>query len=283
MFRGVLNDVHERVRGGTALSDAFAAHGELLPERLHRVARGRRAERQPRRRAPAVRRVHEDHRDGQAQDDVGADLSRRFSSRWRSCWSAIIVLKVVPAFSDFYATFDAELPLVTRVIVGDLGVRPRAGAADCRHPAGSRRRRPSCLGPPAGAEGAVRSRAAAHAGARRHRRQVRHVADGADAGDAARRRAAARQRARHRGAVGRQPVHRQRAGRRRRARAGGRVVCGGARGAARVSRSGREDGGSGRVNRRAAGHAEHGRGLLRRGDLDATWSGSSRWSSRCCS
>jgi type IV pilus assembly protein PilC len=30
---------------------------------------------------------------------------------------AIIVLKVVPAFSDFYASFGAELPLVTRVIV----------------------------------------------------------------------------------------------------------------------------------------------------------------------
>ncbi len=31
VFRGVLNDVHERVRSGTALSDAFAAHGALVP------------------------------------------------------------------------------------------------------------------------------------------------------------------------------------------------------------------------------------------------------------
>src|ERR1051325_8942669 len=30
-FRTVLDDVHERVRSGTALSDAFAAHGDLLP------------------------------------------------------------------------------------------------------------------------------------------------------------------------------------------------------------------------------------------------------------
>src|SRR5262249_4133854 len=29
----------------------------------------------------------------------------------------IIVLKVVPAFSDFYGTFGAELPLVTKIIV----------------------------------------------------------------------------------------------------------------------------------------------------------------------
>jgi len=31
VFRSVLEDVHERVRGGTALSDAFAAHGSLFP------------------------------------------------------------------------------------------------------------------------------------------------------------------------------------------------------------------------------------------------------------
>ena len=30
---------------------------------------------------------------------------------------SIIVLKVVPAFSDFYASFGAELPLITRIIV----------------------------------------------------------------------------------------------------------------------------------------------------------------------
>ena len=30
-FRSVLNDVHEKVRSGTALSDAFAAHGDLFP------------------------------------------------------------------------------------------------------------------------------------------------------------------------------------------------------------------------------------------------------------
>src|SRR5204863_1534207 len=30
-FRSVLEDVHEKVRSGTALSDAFAAHGDLFP------------------------------------------------------------------------------------------------------------------------------------------------------------------------------------------------------------------------------------------------------------
>src|SRR5512145_1332458 len=31
VFKQVLDDVHEKVRGGTALSDAFAAHGDLFP------------------------------------------------------------------------------------------------------------------------------------------------------------------------------------------------------------------------------------------------------------
>src|ERR671918_2207088 len=31
VFRAVLDDVHEKVRGGTALSDAFASHGDLFP------------------------------------------------------------------------------------------------------------------------------------------------------------------------------------------------------------------------------------------------------------
>ena len=40
----------------------------------------------------------------------------------------IIVVKVVPTFAEFYASFDAELPLSTRIIVGGLGLRPRAAA-----------------------------------------------------------------------------------------------------------------------------------------------------------
>jgi len=31
VFRSVLNDVHERVRSGSALSDAFASHAKLFP------------------------------------------------------------------------------------------------------------------------------------------------------------------------------------------------------------------------------------------------------------
>ena len=62
---------------------------------------------------------------------------------------SIIVLKVVPAFSDFYESFNAQLPLMTRVIVrisefvrGELLAAPDCGW--------SRRRGALCLGEAAG-------------------------------------------------------------------------------------------------------------------------------------
>ena len=57
VFKAVLDDVNERVRAGSALSEAFEAHGALVPGRLHRVAPGGREERQPRAGDPAVRRA----------------------------------------------------------------------------------------------------------------------------------------------------------------------------------------------------------------------------------
>ena len=40
VFKAVLDNVHERVRSGTALSEAFAVHGDAASERLHGVAPG---------------------------------------------------------------------------------------------------------------------------------------------------------------------------------------------------------------------------------------------------
>ena len=146
----MLDDVHERVRSGTALSDAFAAHGDLFP-RVYTASllAGERSGN-----LDAVlrryRRVHEDHRDGEAQDDLGAGLPGDPRSRWRSVLVSIIVLKVVPAFSDFYASFGAELPLVTRIIVGDLGLRARRSSAAADRRCWSRGRGVRRVGPAAG-------------------------------------------------------------------------------------------------------------------------------------
>ena len=39
LFKSVLDDVYERVRAGSALSEAFEAHGGMFPGRLHGIAR----------------------------------------------------------------------------------------------------------------------------------------------------------------------------------------------------------------------------------------------------
>ena len=55
-FRPVLDEVYEKVRAGAALSDAFSAHGDPVSAGLRRLAARRGEEREPRRRAPAIRR-----------------------------------------------------------------------------------------------------------------------------------------------------------------------------------------------------------------------------------
>ncbi len=75
VFKAVLDDVYERVRAGSSLSEAFEAHGALFPGRLHGVAPRRREERQPRAGDPALRRLREGRGQRQAEDDLRAGLS----------------------------------------------------------------------------------------------------------------------------------------------------------------------------------------------------------------
>jgi len=115
-FRAVLEDVHEKVRSGTALSDAFAAHGDLFPSvYVASLLAGERSGS-----LDTVLRRYVDYA------RIVATLKRKTISAL--VYPAIlvslalglvglIILKVVPAFSDFYASFGAELPFVTRMIV----------------------------------------------------------------------------------------------------------------------------------------------------------------------
>jgi len=116
-FRGVLEDVHEQVRSGAALSDAFAAQGELFPSVY--VASLLAGERSGSLDTVLRRYVEYAH--------IIATLKRKTVSALvypailialALGMVALIVLKVVPAFSDFYVSFGANLPLVTRIIVG---------------------------------------------------------------------------------------------------------------------------------------------------------------------
>jgi type IV pilus assembly protein PilC len=116
VFRSVLDDIHERVRSGTALSDAFAAQNDLFP-RVYTASllAGERSGN-----LDAVLRRYVEY------TKIIATLKRKTVSALvypailitlALVLVSIIVLKVVPAFADFYAGFGAELPLATRVIM----------------------------------------------------------------------------------------------------------------------------------------------------------------------
>jgi type IV pilus assembly protein PilC len=116
LFKSVLDDVHERVRAGSSLSEAFGAHGAMFPgvytASLLAGEKSGNLEQVIRRYVAYVK--------------VIASVRRRTISALvypiillaLSCVVVgIIVLRVVPAFGEFYAQFGRELPLSTRVIV----------------------------------------------------------------------------------------------------------------------------------------------------------------------
>jgi type IV pilus assembly protein PilC len=117
VFRGVLDDVHEKVRGGTALSEAFTEHGTLFP-RVYTASllAGERSGN-----LDAILRryvVYEKVLDTIRRKTISALIYPAILVLLAVVLVGIIVLKVVPAFSDFYAGFNAELPLSTRIILG---------------------------------------------------------------------------------------------------------------------------------------------------------------------
>ena len=116
-FKAVLDGVHEKVRAGSALSDAFAEHGDLFPPvYAASLMAGERSGNLDSviRRYVAYEKI------------IGAVRRRTISALiypivlvvLMTVLVGIIVLKVVPAFSEFYGTFDRELPLSTRMIMG---------------------------------------------------------------------------------------------------------------------------------------------------------------------
>jgi type IV pilus assembly protein PilC len=115
-FRRVLDDVHEKVKAGTALSDAFAAHGSLFPSvYTASLLAGERSGS-----LDAVLRRFVEYSKIVAtvrRKTLSALIYPAILTTLAIVLVAIIALWVIPAFTDFYATFGAELPLVTRVIV----------------------------------------------------------------------------------------------------------------------------------------------------------------------
>ena len=119
LFKSVLDDVHDKVRGGTALSDAFAAHGDLFANvytaSLMAGEKSGSLEQVIRRYVTHIKvlmAVRSKVISALIYPAVLVGLSMAVVS--------LIVFKVVPEFGTFYAQYGegAQLPMSTRIVVG---------------------------------------------------------------------------------------------------------------------------------------------------------------------
>jgi type IV pilus assembly protein PilC len=116
-FKSVLDGVYDKVKAGTALSDAFAEHQDLFPKvYAASLMAGERSGN-----LDAVIRRYVAY-----EKVIGAVRRRTISAliypavlvTLMIVLIGIIVVRVVPAFSEFYSNFGKELPLSTRIVVG---------------------------------------------------------------------------------------------------------------------------------------------------------------------
>ena len=116
-FKAVLDGVHEKVKAGTALSEAFGAHTDVFPAVYSAsLTAGERSGNLD----EVIRRyvAYEKLIGAVRRRTISALIYPAILVTLMVGLIGIIVLRVVPAFSGFYATFDRELPLSTRIIVG---------------------------------------------------------------------------------------------------------------------------------------------------------------------
>jgi type IV pilus assembly protein PilC len=116
-FKAVLDGVYNKVQSGTALSDAFSEHGDMFPAVYSAsLLAGERSGNLD----SVIRRyvAYEKLIGAARRRTISALIYPLILITMMVVLIGIIVLKVIPAFSDFYATFDRPLPLLTRVIVG---------------------------------------------------------------------------------------------------------------------------------------------------------------------
>jgi len=116
VFKGVLDDVHERVRAGSALSEAFEAHGALFPgvytASLLAGEKSGNLEQVLRRYVAYVKIVS-----GVRRKTISALVYPAVLLALSIIVVTIIVVRVVPEFGNFYNQFGKELPWSTRFIV----------------------------------------------------------------------------------------------------------------------------------------------------------------------
>jgi type IV pilus assembly protein PilC len=116
VFKSVLDDVHDRVRAGSALSEAFEAHGALFPgvytASLLAGEKSGNLEQVIRRYVTYVKVVEKVRR-----KTISALIYPAVLLALSLIVVAILVLRVVPQFGGYYEQFGGELPLSTRFIV----------------------------------------------------------------------------------------------------------------------------------------------------------------------
>ena len=115
-FKAVVDGVYERVKAGMALSDAFSEHGDLFPAVYGASLLA--GERSGNMESVLRRYVSYEKIIGNVRrKTISALIYPAVLVLMMVVLIGIIVLKVVPGFSSFYANFDRPLPLSTRVIV----------------------------------------------------------------------------------------------------------------------------------------------------------------------
>lgn len=116
VFKAVLDDIHERVRAGSSLSEAFEAQGPLFPgvytASLFAGEKSGSLE-QVLRRYVAYAKVIA----GVRRRTISALVYPTILLILSLAVVGIIMLRVVPEFAQFYNQFGRELPLSTRIIV----------------------------------------------------------------------------------------------------------------------------------------------------------------------
>ena len=115
-FKSTLDDVYEKVRSGIALSDACADHSSLFPPiYTASLLAGEKSGNldEMLRRFIAYTRVV----DSVKRNAVSALIYPAVLFTLSLLVLFGIMVKVVPAFQDFYGTFRAELPLATRILM----------------------------------------------------------------------------------------------------------------------------------------------------------------------
>jgi type IV pilus assembly protein PilC len=115
-FKAVLDAIYDKVKAGTSLSDAFSEHGSMFPPVY--AASLMAGERSGNLDSVIRRYVAYEKVIGTVRKrTISALIYPAILVTMMIVLISIIVLKVVPAFSDFYGNFDRQLPLSTRIIV----------------------------------------------------------------------------------------------------------------------------------------------------------------------